>query len=364
MKETLDITNQDLDELFERYRKSPDSYVFVLLADACRKIDRVDEALEICEAGIKRHPDYASGYVVKAKCLHDLGKYEDARGTFESVLAIDEHNLVALKYLGMIEAKAGRFDSARGYLQHILKLDPANREIKKALLEVDEQEQLETGGTTGSSRTPQEAGGPGGAATPGAIELEASDELATITLADIFASQGYRDKALKIYREVLAKEPGNELVQQKIAVLADDSVDDVATGKPIELPADDDVEPYEDEELNGVGFEEIELGREKTELRTESKASEKTEPRTEGKASEKTEPRTEGKASEKTEPRTEGKASEKTEPRTESKASEKPPKREKRPVEPLAPTSKRTRREIDEGENIDHFKRWLNKLSN
>jgi tetratricopeptide (TPR) repeat protein len=249
MKETLDITNQDLDELFERYCKSPDSYVFVLLADACRKIDRVDEALEICEAGIKRHPDYASGYVVKAKCLHDLGKYEDARGTFESVLAIDEHNLVALKYLGMIEAKAGRFDSARGYLQHILKLDPANREIKKALLEVDEQEQLETGGTTGSSRTPQEAGGPGGAATPGAIELEASDELATITLADIFASQGYRDKALKIYREVLAKEPGNELVQQKIAVLADDSVDDVATGKPIELPADDDVEPYEDEEL-------------------------------------------------------------------------------------------------------------------
>ena len=100
MRETFDITNQDLDDLFEKYRRAPDSYVFVILADACRKIQRTEEALEICEAGVERHPGYASGYVVKGKCLYDLGRFDAARDAFKKVLEFDEHNLVALKFLG------------------------------------------------------------------------------------------------------------------------------------------------------------------------------------------------------------------------------------------------------------------------
>ena len=35
-----------------------------------------------------------------------------------------------------------------------------------------------------------------------------TDELATMTLADIYAEQGYTDKALRIYHEVLKRQPG------------------------------------------------------------------------------------------------------------------------------------------------------------
>jgi tetratricopeptide (TPR) repeat protein len=237
----------DLDELFERYRRAPDSYVFVPLADACRKIGRIDEALDICENGVRRHPVYASGHVVKGKCLYDKGDREAARETFERVLLLDEDNLVALKYLGMIEADDGELDAAGRHLQRILSLDPENKEIKSILHLVEEQEQIERSGEESSagdmevveeilgdttpeptedlprrdesvSDAPIEAGPPAdwGEQIVRSDEIETSDELASVTLADIFASQGYKSKAEKIYREVLRKQPRNEVVRKRL----------------------------------------------------------------------------------------------------------------------------------------------------
>jgi hypothetical protein len=56
MHETIPISHSDLDDLFEKYRRSPESYVFVPLADAVRKMGRQSEALEICENGLAQHP--------------------------------------------------------------------------------------------------------------------------------------------------------------------------------------------------------------------------------------------------------------------------------------------------------------------
>ena len=246
MKETPDITAQELDELFERYRQSPDSHVFVLVADACRKLGRIEEALEVCQTGIERHREYASGYVVKGKCMYDLERYVEAQTEFEEVLSIDANNLVALKYLGMIAANAGRFDSARDYLEHILRLDPENTEIKKALEDVDEQQQDESQDESQDegepSPQPEEIVAPAGddAKAPAAgvidIEIEQSDELATITLADIYASQGYHQKAQRIYEELLAKELGNENIKKKLAALAGLETNTAAGDEPIAPP--------------------------------------------------------------------------------------------------------------------------------
>jgi tetratricopeptide (TPR) repeat protein len=250
----------ELDELFERYRQAPGSYVFVPLADACRKMGRIEEALEICENGIRRHPGYPSGHVVKGKCLYDRGDRDAARGTFETVLVLDEDNLVALKYLGMIEADEGHLETAARHLQQILSLDPENKEIKSILHLVEEQEQIERSGEvlsaddmdvieeilgetasepsedpirrdeleTAVSLEPNPRAG-GGDAKAGSDEIETSDELASVTLADIFASQGYTSKAEKIYRELLRKEPGNDVVRTRLRELL---------GEPVVLEAE------------------------------------------------------------------------------------------------------------------------------
>ena len=168
MKEIIDITEQELDELFEKYRQFPDSHVFVPLADACRKMNRVEEALEICDRGVSRHPDYASGYVVRGKCLYKLERHDEALEVFGKVLSLDANNLVAHKYLGIMEAAAGRIALARKHLKHILRLDPQNREIKTALSDVEAQQQVDAtptpdafpgdgheAGTEGTDRAPR-----------------------------------------------------------------------------------------------------------------------------------------------------------------------------------------------------------------
>jgi hypothetical protein len=48
------------------------------------------------------------------------------------------------------------------------------------------------------------------------------DVLATTTLADIYAAQGYRKKAIKIYRELLQAAPGNRDVREKLRALGVD----------------------------------------------------------------------------------------------------------------------------------------------
>jgi tetratricopeptide (TPR) repeat protein len=247
---------RDLDELFERYRQAPGSYVFVPLADACRKMGRFDEALEICEGGVRRHPAYASGHVVKGKCLYDKGDRPAARETFERVLMLDENNLVALKYLGMIEAEDGDIGTAGRHFRQILSLDPDNKEIKTILRTVDvtgppaekpeplcvdaadvmegvdeilqgavaDDDPLEVDdGPEGDTAAGEDSALEESAAGAVRGELETSDELASVTLAEIFASQGYKSKAEKIYREVLKRQPANEDVRQRLRDLAPDS---------------------------------------------------------------------------------------------------------------------------------------------
>jgi len=231
MRDQDTINHADLDDLFEKYRQAPSSYVFVPLADACRKLSRLEEALEICRAGLEYHPRYASGRVVLGKCLYDAGNAEAAREAFQRVLDIDRDNLVALKYLGRIEADRDNFEGARDYFRHILALDPENKEIGGVLRSVEERELAEVARhevdaavavTPVEVEPDDEADGEESAFEAQAIELgsdidiETSDELASITLADIFRSQGYVDRARKIYQEVLRKQPNNQMVRRKL----------------------------------------------------------------------------------------------------------------------------------------------------
>lgn len=240
MTERFQTDHQELDELFERFRNSPKSHVFAPLADACRKAGMLEEALEICARGLGQNPRYASGYVVQGKCLYDAGRAGDAQAAFDRVLELDPKNLVALKFLGIIHAERGDTARARGYFEHILVLDPGDREIRSRIEDVRH--------TPKPAYTPKPAPAAPhladetlievGSNAPGeeeTVELPdiqdeafegepitlrdetiTSDEIATITLADIYAAQGYVSRALKIYHEVMKRQPGNTALAGKI----------------------------------------------------------------------------------------------------------------------------------------------------
>jgi tetratricopeptide (TPR) repeat protein len=190
------------------------------LADAYRKAGMLQEALEICEKGVKRHPRYASGFVVQGKCHYDLGNGEQAKRAFRRVLEMDHNNLVALKYIGLILAERGETEAAKASFQQILALDPDNKQIRTRLEDLDDIEEADAPTPEMIVEPPdvddeEFEGDPISLGT----EPEAPDDLATVTLADIYASQGYVEKARKIYQEVLRKEPENEHVKKKLADL-------------------------------------------------------------------------------------------------------------------------------------------------
>lgn len=77
------------------------------------------------------------------------------------------------------------------------------------------------------------------------------DPLMTSTLAELYVSQGFADKALGIYRDILAAEPGNTTVAARLAelesqqqsvgsvVMAADELSEVVTAVPAQGTADD-----------------------------------------------------------------------------------------------------------------------------
>jgi tetratricopeptide (TPR) repeat protein len=279
MSQPFKTHHPELDEMFERFRQAPKSTIFAPLADACRKAGMIEEALEICDQGVAANPEYASGHVVHGKCLYDAEKPEAAEASFRRVLELDGNNLVALKFLGIILAERGDAGAARACFEHILALDPEDRDIRRRLNEVGIDAPLR--------RAPEPAApvrtviapvtpvsdddhndnddfegapislGPASATT---------EEIATMALADIYASQGYTGKALRIYEEVLRRQPDNADLKRKIAELekrADETPAAVATepapaearkpapqaqpapARPVAPPAIDETRSYE-----------------------------------------------------------------------------------------------------------------------
>jgi ribosomal protein S20 len=127
---------------------------------------------------------------------------------------------------------------AREYFEHILALDPDDREIRSRIEDVDmagthvpqasvRADTLPELETTDSDDEEivdlpdlEDEGFEGEPITLG--EEATSDEIATMTLADIYASQGYTSRALKIYRDVQKRQPGNATLASKIETLEKD----------------------------------------------------------------------------------------------------------------------------------------------
>jgi len=198
-----DSINSDIEFLKERLEKDPDSRLFAPLADAYRKTKEIDKAIELLEEGIKKHPDYASAHVILGKCFYDKGATERAKTEYEKVLELDHENMVALKFLADILLAEGKKEDATDYYKRLLTIDPTNEDVSKILKEIAKEFSVKELNIEDSKK----------------VKDERPRQLATMTLAGIYAAQGYYNKALKIYRDILDKEPENKEVLSMVEKL-------------------------------------------------------------------------------------------------------------------------------------------------
>ncbi len=195
--------SEELRNLIERYDRARDSRLFAPLADAYRKNGDVDKAIEILDRGLEKMPQYASAHVILGKCYYDKGATERSKAEFRRVLELDGENLVALKFMGDILLAEDKRSEAAEFYRKILSIDATNAEVARALKEMEASFVVKEIDLADSK----------------AARDERPRELATMTLAGIYAAQGYYNKALRIYSDVLEREPANAEAKEMVAKL-------------------------------------------------------------------------------------------------------------------------------------------------
>ena len=96
-----------LDELRRRVDKDPASIAFASLAEELRRTGDHDEAVRVCRAGLAHHPTYLSARVTLGRALLELQQYPEARTELEYVIHAAPDNLLALKCMSELQARAG-----------------------------------------------------------------------------------------------------------------------------------------------------------------------------------------------------------------------------------------------------------------
>ncbi|WP_457566646.1 tetratricopeptide repeat protein, partial [Caldithrix abyssi] len=106
-----------------------ESILFAHKVDLLIEEDEIDEALELCEEGVKRFPFYAEGYIQLARCYQLKNMNDDAVNAYQQALKLQPNHTKALKglaylYYKMREREAGEITLLKAYL-----FDPYDEEL-------------------------------------------------------------------------------------------------------------------------------------------------------------------------------------------------------------------------------------------
>ena len=160
---------------FQRYhqiwRTNPSSVIFAPLAEILNMHKCYQEAITVCKKGLERNPDLISGRIALARAYVGVANYERA---------IEEAKIVLLKYPEHADAR------------EILNVGGGH---------VNEEEEI----TQVVRKNVKE----GDSIQPSRLNPGEDNRWYTITMAEIYESQGDMDTAKKIYSNVLKKDPNN-----------------------------------------------------------------------------------------------------------------------------------------------------------
>ena len=266
-------------KLEKAFRRDPDSPRFARLADLYLKRGRIERALELCQKGCASFPDYATGFIVLSKCYEKRGDLEEAREAMGQALRLDPENPSGYKRLAHLFEQLGVTPLVLQSLRQAAYLDPFDTSLAERIdhfssrthqdapapepaepeefvasaapevlgAEASQPQALPSpqppadrddlyGDTNDSEllrllqeieeeKAAEPVPVPEEPPTPAASEPSApkSKRIATMTLAEIYTTQGLTQKAIETYRELLEQEPTNTIIRSKLASLEQSS---------------------------------------------------------------------------------------------------------------------------------------------
>ena len=255
--------------------RDPNSYCFAPLSELYRKLGMVDDAIIVAKRGCEIHPEYVGGYMALGRAYLEKGMNAESREALEKVIRVTPDNLLAQRILSKIYIDAGEVVAAEKSLIIILSQNPDDSEsqlllqslirtsgsISIPLLEQEGERgdiaipEIRSSGEVlsqwdesddlieleecdifeeDSEESPQELiekkCDEVESAFPEEMEdktedffsgedLEEKDPLTTLTLAELYVSQGFPKRALTILRELLEADPENLELKNRILAL-------------------------------------------------------------------------------------------------------------------------------------------------
>ncbi len=119
-------------------KSSPMSKDFILFASKASRLmkdNKTKQALNLCEAGVRKFPFYASGHYVLGLCYEEVDKKEDARHEFERTLVYDPAHLKAMRKISSFYQETGLQQMAYEWLVKEALYNPLDKELISTLKE-------------------------------------------------------------------------------------------------------------------------------------------------------------------------------------------------------------------------------------
>ena len=276
----------DIKKYEDLLSKDSRSYCFAPLSELYRKLGLLDDAVAVANRGIEAHPEYIGGFMALGRALFEQGNRDQAKTALEKVVLATPENLLAQRILSQLYQEEGNLSAAERALHLLVTFNPEDRESAlalevlrrsippagetvplpaTALFKTEEStvtEQAEVDFTPDAEQpasSPESDGSNAGADYEVAEVPAAVDEhtlatgeppdaeagivpLATVTLAELYEGQGFFEKALEVYSDLLHKDPDNRLLQERVSQLMvrrqteSDRGSDAAFGEKSELP--------------------------------------------------------------------------------------------------------------------------------
>ena len=297
--------------------RDPNSYCFAPLSELYRKLGMVDDAIIVAKRGCEIHPEYVGGYMALGRAYLEKGMNAESREALEKVIRVTPDNLLAQRILSKIYIDAGEVVAAEKSLIIILSQNPDDSEsqlllqslirtsgsISIPLLEQEGERgyiaipEIRASGEVlsqwdesddlieleecdifeeDSEESPQELiekkCDEVESAFPEEMEdktedffsgedLEEKDPLTTLTLAELYVSQGFPKRALTILRELLEADPENLELKNRILALKQEIDEDEECAREHSSEADStDQEIIEPEGRQTAGLSSSESG--------------------------------------------------------------------------------------------------------
>jgi tetratricopeptide (TPR) repeat protein len=125
--------NPRIEELRRRVQKDPASIAFAQLAEEFRRAGNYDDAVDVCRAGLERHPSYLSARVTLGRALIELERFDEAAEELNLVLQSAPENLAAIRGLAEIHQRRGDLGEALKQYQSALGIAKHDPEIEESV---------------------------------------------------------------------------------------------------------------------------------------------------------------------------------------------------------------------------------------